>query len=281
MSILNDLKQQLIEATTFKLISETFVEINALKIKRIRGQFEKNRRFYTEVSDLYHTVKLSAKRKGLKPHRALPRETQEKSLHVALTSNSRFYGALNLEVMTKFEGETRKTEAKRLIIGQSGLDFINLQENPKAFESIKFKAENPTPDEISLFIEKTANYDRVLIYYPKFATILSQEPATVDITQSASAQEATGNFVENLFEPELPKIIDFLENQIRLLLFKRILLETELSRTAARLMAMNEASERSDEVIVKRRGEVLRAQRSLSNSRLLEVFSGRKVWLST
>lgn len=317
MSILSELKADLTQVSTFKTIAETFVEINALKIKRIRAEFDKNRRFFSEITRLYHTIKQSAARKnmklvlpegGKKTKKAKGTATEltasKRVLLVAVTSNSRFYGALNQKVVEAYfqEIQSRPADPSRrgrgeidfLVIGQSGADSLKILAKNLPFKSLKFKKETARAAEIESFTAETLSYDEIRVYYPKFLTILSQEPSVVDITQSAgsalSPLERDGSalgskvgapmVIENLFEPELNKIVTFFENQIRTLLFKRVLLETELSKTAARLMAMNEAAFRSQALVKKKRGELLKEERSISNNQLLEVFSGVRNWRS-
>jgi F0F1-type ATP synthase gamma subunit len=70
----------------------------------------------------------------------------------------------------------------------------------------------------------------------------------------------------------------FFETQVRLLLFERMLLETQLSRVAARLIKMDTADENAGAMIKKQMIKANRAYSALSNARLLEIFSSYLQW---
>ena len=81
-----------------------------------------------------------------------------------------------------------------------------------------------------------------------------------------------------LFEPELPKILEFFNRQVRRLLFIRIMLETDLSLTAARLLSMSAAEERSSDLIKEKQSEIRKTLSSFINAKLLETFSSIRSW---
>jgi F0F1-type ATP synthase gamma subunit len=109
---------------------------------------------------------------------------------------------------------------------------------------------------------------------------MRQDVGMIDITQ---VQEMDGQVTQEaetyiLFEPEVDKILGFFERQIRGVLFKRVVLESDLSRTAARMVSMNEASERAQEMIREKHSEYLKVMRSFINRQLLDTFSGMSLW---
>ena len=64
MSFISEIKEQLESGLTLKFISNIFTEINATKIKKIRASFEKNRRFYDEITYAYQSIKVIANKSG-------------------------------------------------------------------------------------------------------------------------------------------------------------------------------------------------------------------------
>jgi F0F1-type ATP synthase gamma subunit len=81
-----------------------------------------------------------------------------------------------------------------------------------------------------------------------------------------------------LFEPEVDKILAFFEKQIRTILFSRVILEADLARTAARMVTMNDASERCQDMMKQKHTEYLKVMRSFINRQLLDTFAGRSLW---
>lgn len=262
-----------------------------MKIKKIRAAFENNRRFYEEITRIYHFVKLNASKKtlaGLPAHKnkkaAKVESPAQKVAYVAITSNSHFYGTLNLNVMRKFWQDTADLKSDSLIVtGQTGVDYLESLPNPPAggpkYAPLIFKKDSPTREEVLSLLEATRQFDQVLLYYPQFVTVMTQKVGILDITQSAPPQNVGNeNVIQFIFEPELPKIVEFFETQVRLLLLTRAMLESDLSRAAARLSSMSAASLRAGAAVKTKKVQISKADKSMRNSRLLDTFAGLQNW---
>jgi len=286
---IQNIKNELDDITTIKFISNAFTESSAVKIKNIREAFERNREFYDEVSYVYHLVKVNAihhksddAKSPIHPSPiskvAKSKET-EKALSVALTSNQKFYGNINVNIMKAFVQKTKENDHSLLVIGATGLESIKAQQLSKPYKSLIFAHDNPNEKEILNFLETIKEYNKVFMYYPKYLTILTQTVGVLDITFASSPLgEEIQEDVKLIFEPELSKMEAFFEEQVRLLLFRRVLLEADLARTAARLVSMSTAEERSDEMIKEKKTELRKVRNFLINARLLETFAGIKKW---
>lgn len=284
MSLIADLENQLQDILTLKYITSTFTEINSIKARNIRANFEKNSVFFREIADVYHLVKEIAINKGALPKTTLFEEdaSGNKSagtVAVAVTSNMRFYGKLNLNVMKKFEADAEKNKNRDLIvIGQTGAEYLLGREINKKAVKIAFRRDFPTPEEVSTLIARTESYRRVYLYYPQFITMITQKVGVSDITQTPTEISAGVGKIEYIFEPELVKILEFFERHVRTLLLNRVLLETELSKTAARLITMSTANDRADVISRLTRSQLSKEHRAVTNARLLETFAGIGKW---
>jgi ATP synthase F1 gamma subunit len=277
MSSVADLKQSLSDMVTMKFISSAFTEASAARIKNIRDAFERNKTFYDEVSHVYHLVKVN----GNKNKKTVKKETVKKlkTVSVALTSNQRFYGTINVNIVNTLLTKTDKTDTDILIIGSTGNDAMKSAYSGRPYKLMNFAKDKPTTEEIKAFIERVKEYDSVVVYYPKFISLISQGVGYIDITFSTDPNMKEDSAELNIiFEPELTQMLEFFENQIRSILFLRVLLETELARTAARLVSMSAAEERADELIKEKKSELRKLQTSIVNIRLLETFAAIKKW---
>jgi ATP synthase F1 gamma subunit len=277
MPTVADLKLELDDATTLKLISSAFTESASSHIQKIKKKFETNRQFYDEISHVYHLVRMS------RPHSTEASRGKTggkgKTLSVAVTSNQRFYGSLNVNIMHGFVGAIRDIETDVLIIGTTGHDFMRLSGYDKPYEHMIFLHDDPTKEETSAFLDKIMSYETVMMYYPKFMSLVAQSVGIVDITQAVAPSDKTpDDEIHILFEPEYGKILEFFQRQVRSLLFLHVMLEADLSRTAARLITMSGAEERSTDLIKQKKGELRKIQASIANVKLLETFSGMSKW---
>lgn len=276
MSVISDLKLELGDVVTMKFISSAFTEASAVKLRNIRGAFEANRQFFDEISHVYHLVKLVSSKR---PKNIKLAKSEDKTLYVAVTSNQRFYGNLNVNIIRSFLSDTERVECDRLVLGSTGKEYLESTKFKNQYSSLLFAKDFPTKEETSAFLEASTKFSKVILYYPKFVTLITQTVAKVDITQSAKREEVgSEEEIHIIFEPELAAILTFFERQVRSLLFLRVMLEADLSRTAARLLTMSAAEERADQLIKEKKIVLRKVMRSFINNQLLETFAGMSKW---
>lgn len=280
MPTVSELKLELEDATTLKLISQAFTEASAARVQKIKSEFEKNKQFYEEISHLYHLVQVSAKRvhdNETSRKATGKKDADKKVLSVAYTSNQRFYGNLNLNIMQKFIEDLEKRRTDVAVIGATGRDHMTSIGYSKPYTPIHFTKDNPSTDEVKQFLKTYEEYDTIYVYYPKFMTLVSQTVGITDITQAANETDPIPeDEVYVLFEPDLSQILDFFMHQVRSLLLLRVVLESDLSRTAARLLTMSSAEERSNDMIKVKKSQLRKIQTSVINARLIETFAAIK-----
>ena len=97
-------------------------------------------------------------------------------------------------------------------------------------------------------------------------------------TADAGAPIASADY---LFEPEISAILDFFDTQVRRVLLDRVMLEAELSRTAARLFKMEDAVDHARVFSHATELRLRRERASVSNTQLLETYAGITQWRHT
>lgn len=263
MPQLEQLRAEIQDEETLYGLASTFTEVSAAKIGVLKQKFEKNQGFFQEVSDLYRLVKASSD---------LPTTASRGTLAVAMTTNNRFYGVINLEVMKKFLSETKDQETARMVIGKIGVSYLQSIGLKDKIEKMVLEKDVPKIEDLKNLLETAKAHQKVLLFYPQFKTIYTQTPVVTDIAYSPTptTQKIVAESFRFVFEPELPKIVEFFETQIRTILLQRVLLEMELSVTASRLQAMSRAKEHAREVLNLRRQQLTKRIQSQINARLLE-----------
>lgn len=274
MHFIQTIKDDLKQTRTLDLLSNALIEISSIKMRTFRRQLTQNAEFYTAIQEIYREVKGSGKARHL-----LTQIIPDTNLVVGLTSNRRFYGMQNIDIIKKFLEDLQQNPADGLVVGLTGKTYLSTVATPKPIEVILFKDDFPTTREIYQFLDQIKHYEKVFLYHPQFVNLMSQKTVVTDITYNLSrAQEEKTVNKNYIFEPELPQIISFFETHVRFLLFRRSLLEVELARTSARLVAMIKAEERSSQMIETKKRQLRLAQKSLINARLLEGLSGARRW---
>ncbi len=261
-----------------ELITGALQDISSIRMQTIRRQFEKNTRFFRGIREVYGVVSAHA-REGTHSvsHRERGPQKDKKDLYIGITSNKRFYGTLNRDVTAALLRRISSAQqAEFLIVGQTGAQYLTNTAHAGVAKETVFANDVPSTQELRLTLHTLETYGRIYAIYPRFINPFRQEVAMVDITETPSIAETADMRVEYIFEPDIPSMLTFFDAQVRRVLFERVLLESELARTATRLLKMRDAQESAGEM----RGEQERALRremsAIANMHLLETFVGFK-----
>lgn len=261
---------QIIEAdNSLKMIAQAYSEIANEKVKKIRIEAERNRVFLEEIGKTYALIKLLAARRKI----SVPKPRGR--ICIIITSNNRFYGAIDTNLIKFFTEQTKQVETDRIIIGKMGIEHFNTSGVFKNYQTIVLNHDQPTVDELRKIVDAVKSYNQVLVFYSQLKSLLVQVPKILDLTetQSTYSSNTDENKFRFLFEPELPKILAFFDSQVTDLLLEGVFLESEVARTASRFISMDQAESQADKLI--KESEKLRAytKRLLENNLILESFA--------
>lgn len=277
-------QQRVIESTeSVKYTTGALRDISAIELQHLREQFNKNDLFYSELQDLYQIVwKIADDQNRLD---FINKKKHKSTLYVAYTTNRHFYGVLNHDVMRAFFAEI-DDDSKCLIIGETGKGiWINSDKKNSSVDFLSFVGDTPNKEERKVFLDTSADYDSVIVFYPRFVSVYEQQANSVDVTfrpaESKLSKEAEEELPKYLLEPNIEQMIAFFNTQVRYMLFERMLLESELSRVAARLVRMDLAEHNATDMLKSEHKKLRRIERSFSSSRMLETMVGYIQWHKT
>jgi ATP synthase F1 gamma subunit len=283
MSLISKTQDELQDFEVARNLTITLREISAVRLQDTKEEFKLGRSYYKEVEDLYRLIKLySLKEKNPSIEKAL-KDKPKDSVFVAVTSNKRFYGSLNNDVMKVFLTHLEKEKkGDFFVIGKTGKQFLKGTKYENRCTYFEFQKDSPSVNETVVFIDTTRRYGQVFMFYPQFVNVFRQKITVTDITYipettSKVAQEKKDN-VGYIFEPDVGELFWFFDTQVRYILFNQVMREIELSRMSARLLRMNIAEENARNAIRATSLKLIRAKASLANMRLLETFAGISQW---
>lgn len=287
MASIQDLTDRLETGLSLKYIAQSYTEISARKLKEIRRDVERNRSFFSELSNLYHAIKVVAAEKY-----HLFSQKNSKVAVVLLTSNFRFYGSLNTRLVDFFVKETKSRPGDYFLVGKAGEELLKTHDFSANYETVIFKKDLPSNEELKSLVGRLLAYKQVLVFYPQFQSILLQQPVVKDITESQVVKEFNETEHQGLldailgkhptwsddyiFEPSIEKILEFFDTQMITLLIEETFLEAELAKTAARLVTMDQAQIKAEEYVSTERRDLARAVIALKNGHLLESFISKQ-----
>lgn len=261
-----EINESLQEGEALKTIAVAYTEIASLRLKKIRQQVVNTRAFFVEILNIYAMLRHIV----LQKRPIIP--SQAKTASIILTSNNRFYGHIESELIKFFLDQT-PDKGDIIVVGRGGKEAFSGLQLP--FTAVIFKEDVPERQELAELVERIRNYQAVLVYFARFQTVLNQVPVVVDITQSQAKAVSMSEKIEEayIFEPEVPKILDFFDNQLKQVLIEQTFLETELARTSSKLISMDQAQNNADEFIEQQNKLLVQARRSILNTQILETVT--------
>lgn len=274
MPTLRQINQVLDESYSLKLVAQAYSEISAIKLQKIRSNIERNRNFFQEMTEIFHIVKVAASKKGI-----MPSTKKRGTVSILLTSNHHFYGSLETQLVRFFIINTTKFKTDRIIVGKTAMEFLRTLGYFHPYQPFMFNDDLPELEELRRLVVSLTGYQQISVYYSRMQSVLIQEPHVVDIVQRPTQRLLASRKVpEYIFEPELKNMLEFFDSQISLLLLEQTFLESELARTASRLIAMDQAQMKADEIVSQQKKLLARAKRSLDNMHLLDTIASLSKW---
>lgn len=273
MSAINELKEGLAQTETAQFVTTMLRDISATKLQSIRARFEANLTYFKELHELmslvqeYADERATGEKAKIVPHQ---------KVYVAVTSNKRFYGTLNHEIIHALhDALLDDVTSDCVVVGQTGRQIVDVAPLPSNPRFIAFLKDEPTEAELLSCIMSLSSYHEIVVIHPTFVNSFQQHAFSTDLTHVASTQKSDARrTIDYMFEPDIPKIITFFQTQIRLVLFSRVMLETQLALTGARLMKMQRARERAGELVIQQSRTIHKEMSTMKGMRLLETFAG-------
>lgn len=264
---IKQIRQLIAQDKDLKTITESYTEIAAIKMRKIRSGIERNRTFFNEISVLYQTVKTIANENKISLT-ARPKQ----SLAVAISSNFPFYGSIEHPVVNKF---LQSKEVDKVVIGRTAVSYIkNINPNFN-FQPIILKKDLPDQAELKYLRDLFISYNQVVLYFSKMISPFRHQPQAFNISEN-SATVNQKDHIDYILEPEIEQMIYFFDSEIGSSLLYQSFLEAELSRTAGRLISMDEASTKTSEAIKADTKKLGTAAKSDRDKKLLDMLASLK-----
>lgn len=265
------LKEEVDASQSLELVTEALGEVSALELKGTRDSIQHTSTFFGEITAVYKAVQLMAEKKRLLAN--LASQKNGKTVSILLTSNSQFHGGLDTELTDFFAGGTKKYPTDRIVIGHSGINYLSSSGYKLPFESVVFSKDIPSSAEITDLVKRTHDYSRILVYHSKFVTVLNQQPEVSDLSNMEVKPDDKTQTIDYILEPELEKMLLFFEGQILQSLIESLFLDGELAKTAARMVAMDQAQLAAEKIVEREKAQLLKVKKNIQNIRILETYT--------
>ena len=206
-----------------------------------------------------------------------------KTLYVVITSDRGMAGAFNTNILKKAQADidlTGKDNAMVISIGKKSRDYFKNRNFDMISEYIDFwgdlnfnHAIDIGEEVIDLFI--TGNVDRVKVYYNEFKNLATQVIKDIDfLPLTDSDSEEDKKQVDRLYEPSKEEILKGLIPKHINVQIWQFLLESYASEQAARMVAMENATDNAGDMIKELGLQYNKARQSAITTEIIEIVSG-------
>lgn len=279
---------QLDYLANLRSILETYEEIAATRMGRIRSTVLKSRDFLFEINLIFQQIKTSykneikllMKRKKIKDPKQLTfLARNNKTLQILISANTGLYGEIIRKTYNIFIENVKKEKCDVAIIGKIGYQLFKDEKINAPLNYFYFPDDKMDYEILKKLIEYIIQYQKVLVFYEKFNNVISQEPIITNISGDPLPwEEGRVSSAKYFFEPSLEKIMEFFEKEIVGSIFEQSLMESQLAKFASRMVSLDTASENTKNRLKLINLEKERIKHRDINRSQVEKFSTMLLW---
>lgn len=256
------------EVKDFRRIAQTYEEVAALRMRKIKDYVIHSREFLSGLAGVYARVKISyteaikdlLQAKGIKN----PADQQDyiekmnfekkngKDVLVFLSANTGLYGEIIKKVFDYFCAQIDPT-VDIAIIGRLGKLWFEQRFPGKNYIYFDLPDNIQDATDVSGIVSKLSEYEHIIVYHGKFKDVLEQVPSQTAVSGERLAIETKEDLsrMRCIFEPSLEEVFSFFEAEIKSVLFDQALYEASLSKYTSRMVSLDMATSNAGERLKK------------------------------
>ena len=280
MANLKEIRGRIKSITSIQKVTSAMKMVAAAKLRTSQSNMEQCRPYSNKISSLLNDLLGECDSTNFK---LMQKRDISKTLYVVITSDRGMAGAFNTNILKKAQSDidiNGQNEAMVISIGKKSRDYFKNRNFDIVSEHIDFWGElsfehaiNIGNEIVDLFISKKV--DKVKIYYNEFKNLATQIIKDVDFLplEKFDSNEEKQQ-IDKLFEPSKEDILrGLIPKHINVQLWQ-FLLESYASEQAARMLAMENATENAGDMIRDLGLQYNKARQSAITTEIIEIVSG-------
>jgi len=283
MKTIKNLKDELDYLTSFLNMVESYEEIAALRMRKVKKFILERREFMRGLNEAFAYISYAYRvyRKSLKG-KARDRilNTNGRTVAILLSSNTGMYGDIIINTFEIFKEDIKDKEVDIVIVGKVGqrmYENLGKGKEYKYFDMLDNGIDEPG---IKKLIESITEYSNVVVYHGSFKSVLSQVPTRTEVpVELKRIEQSLKSYDEKfLFEPSVERVAEHFEKQIESLIFEQVVFESCLSKFASRMINMDIASDNISDKIRQTDIQMKKAKHKDINSSMQSSVIGGTLW---
>jgi len=281
MANLKDIRNRIKSVKSIQQVTSAMKMVAAAKMRRAQENMEKSRPYSSRLAELLNMLIPEIDR-SLMPE--LNVREVKKTLFVVVTADRGMAGAFNTNVLREAHKAIDKAgqeNSEIICIGKKSVGYFKNRNYPIAVEYIDFWNDLEYSYAMKIGDEIISRYingavDQVQVIYNRFMNVARQEIKNETFLPMGYDPEARDSDYnpERLFEPSKEAVVKtiiprYLNTQIW-----QLLLESNASEQAARMLAMENATSNANDMIKDLKLQFNKARQTAITTEMLEIVSG-------
>ena len=280
MANLKEIRGRIKSITSIQKVTSAMKMVAAAKLRTSQSNMEQCRPYSNKISILLNDLLSECNNINFD---LMQKREVSKTLYVVITSDRGMAGAFNTNILKKAQSDIDvdgKDQARIISIGKKSRDYFKNRNFDIISEYIDFWGElnfdhaiNIGNEIVDLFISKKV--DKVKIYYNEFKNLATQVMKDIDflpLKQFDSNEDKKQ--MDRLFEPSKEDILrGLIPKHINVQIWQ-FLLESYASEQAARMLAMENATDNAGDMIKDLGLQYNKARQSAITTEIIEIVSG-------
>ena len=280
MANLKDIRNRIKSVQSIQQVTKAMKMVAAAKLVKSQQRMEQARPYENKLVSLIQSLLVDINTLSLS---ALEKREVKKICIVVVTGDRGLAGSFNINIIKETESiidSIGKENVTLICICKKGFEYFKKRDfeiheyfldfwNELDYQKIILMGEKI----INLFLNKSV--DKIQVVYNFFENVGSQSVKSEQLLPIAYDKEEAKNYnIEKLYEPSKQKIVETLIPKHLNVQIWKYLLESFASEQAARMVAMENATENSKDMIKSLKLEFNKARQAAITTEMLEIVSG-------
>tara|TARA_Y100001936_G_C16037739_1_gene649609 strand:+ start:894 stop:1754 length:861 start_codon:yes stop_codon:yes gene_type:complete len=280
MANLKEIRGRIKSIKSIQKVTSAMKMVAAAKLRTSQSNMEQCRPYSGKITSLLNDLMADC---NSNDYALMNKRDVNKTLYVVITSDRGMAGAFNTNILKKAQSDIDLDSKENSIIipiGKKSRDYFKnrnfniFSEHIEFWGDLNFNHAIKIGDEIvNLFLSQKV--DKVKIYYNEFKNLATQVIKNVDFLPLENIDTETKTLAtDRLYEPSKEQILnELIPKHINVQVWQ-YLLESYASEQAARMLAMENATDNAGEMIRELGLQYNKARQSAITTEIIEIVSG-------
>jgi len=280
MASLKQIRRRIVGVQNTRQITRAMKMVAAARMRKAQENIEAARPYSSKLREVIASL---VARTESDVHPLLISKDPKKIGIICVTSDRGLAGGFNATICRRTDlllQENSDKEVELLTIGRKGNDFFKNRGAKihkyyaDVFKDMEFNSAVSIGKEISSYYI-AGSFDRIYVVFNEFKNAMQQNLISERLLPITSSEALSAwNAVDYIYEPDANTVLDAILPLYINVQVWRILLESYASEQAARMSAMDKATENADELVGSLKLQFNKARQTAITTELLEIVGG-------